>query len=163
MKKCVDLTRSRRAACTTAGRSRATSSSAARRLRRRRRRPGPPRQHRAVRRRDARFGRRVAGQDRVPRPEGGLADVQEERRRARRRSTGPLRQLLGSSTASSRGHARRPASADVKYQSRFTSELTRGAGGGNRARQKLQAAHLAGDAAASWRSIAAGSPGPGVP
>merc|ERR1712078_456685 len=46
--------------------------------------PGPPREHRGGRRRDARFGRRVAGQDRVPRPEGGLADVQEDRRRIRR-------------------------------------------------------------------------------
>merc|ERR1711939_467952 len=35
-----------------------------------------------------------AGQDRVPRPEGGLADVQEKRRRARRHLLGPLRQLL---------------------------------------------------------------------
>merc|ERR1711924_264875 len=37
---------------------------------------------------------RVAGQDRVPRPEGGLADVQEDRRRIRRHLLGPLRQLL---------------------------------------------------------------------
>merc|ERR1712093_114454 len=36
----------------------------------------------------------IAGQDRVPRPEGGLADVQEDRRRIRRHLLGPLRQLL---------------------------------------------------------------------
>merc|ERR1712144_171714 len=57
-------------------------------------RPGAPRKHRGGRRRDARFGRSVAGQDRVPRPEGGLADVQEDRRRIRRHLLGPLRQLL---------------------------------------------------------------------